>query len=113
MAAFTVAEVAAACGGRVAGDADARLAGVRALESAGPDALSFVSDAKALKRAAASRAGALLARSASDLSGRTVVEVPDPQLALIAVLRLFHPRRTARPGIHPSAAVDAAAHVDP
>ena len=113
MAAFTVAEVAAACGGRVAGDADARLTGVRALESAGPDALSFVSDAKALKRAASSGAGAFLARSAAELPGRTVVEVPDPQLALIAVLRLFHPRRAARPGIHPSAAVDAAAHVDP
>ena len=113
MAAFTVAEVAAACGGRVAGDGGASLTGVRALESADPESLSFVTDAKALKRAAASRAGAFLARSAADLPGRTVIEVADPQLARIAVLRLFHPRRTARPGIHPTAAVDPAASVDP
>jgi UDP-3-O-[3-hydroxymyristoyl] glucosamine N-acyltransferase len=113
VAAFTVAEVAAACGGRVAGGGDATLTGVRALESAGPESLSFVSDPKALKRAAASRAGALLARSAADLPGRTVVEVADPQQALIAVLRLFHPRRAARPGIHPTAIVDPAASVDP
>ena len=113
MASFSVAEVAAACGGRVVGDGDARLTGVRALESAGPDALSFVSDAKALKRAAQSRAGAFLARSASDLPGKTVIEVADSQQALIAALRLFHPVRAARPGIHPTAVVDPSALVDP
>jgi len=110
---FTVAEVAAACGGRFGGGSDTRLTGVRALESAGPESLSFVSDAKSLKRAASSRAGAFLARAASDLPGRTVIEVADPQQALIAVLRLFHPRRAARAGIHPSAIVDPAAFVDP
>ncbi len=113
MAAFTVAEVAAACGGRVVGGGDGKLTGVRALESAGPESLSFVTDAKALKRASASRAGAFLARTASDLPGRTVIEVADPQQALISVLRLFHPRRSARPGIHPTAAVDPSASVDP
>ncbi len=113
MASFTVAEVAAACGGRVVGDGDARLTGVRALESAGPESLSFVADAKALKRAAASGAGAFLAHAASDLPGRTVLEVADPQQALIAVLLLFHPRRAARPGVHPTAVVDPAATVDP
>jgi UDP-3-O-[3-hydroxymyristoyl] glucosamine N-acyltransferase len=113
VASFTVAEVSAACGGRVAGDGDATLTGVRALESAGPESLSFATDARALKRAAASGAGAFLARSASDLPGRTVIEVADPQLALIAALQLFHPRRRARPGIHPTAVVDPAAFVDP
>jgi UDP-3-O-[3-hydroxymyristoyl] glucosamine N-acyltransferase len=110
---FTVAEVAAACGGRVGGGSDARLTGVRALESAGPESLSFVSDAKSLKRAETSRAGAFLARTASDVPGRTVIEVADPQQALVAVLRLFHPRRAADAGIHPSAIVDPAASVDP
>ena len=112
MVSFTVAEVAAACGGRVGGGSDARLTGVHALESAGPESLSFVSDARSVKRAATSRAGAFLARAASDLPGKTVIEVADPQQALIAVLGLFHPRRAARPGIHPSAIVDPAASVD-
>ncbi|MGA7991667.1 MAG: UDP-3-O-(3-hydroxymyristoyl)glucosamine N-acyltransferase [Thermoanaerobaculia bacterium] len=113
MASFSVAEVAAACGGRVAGGGDATLTGVRSLESAGPDSLSFVSDARALKRAASSRAGALLARSASELPGRTVIEVADPAQALVAALRLFHPQRRALPGIHPTAALDPSAVVDP
>jgi UDP-3-O-[3-hydroxymyristoyl] glucosamine N-acyltransferase len=113
VASFSVAEVAAACGGRVVGDGDRRLAGVRALEGAGADALSFVNEERALSRAAASAAGALLARSAAALPGRTVIEVPDPSTALIKVLRLFHPARPPRPGIHPTAVVDAGAFVDP
>jgi len=110
---LSVAEVAAACGGRVVGDGGALLTGVRALESAGPESLSFVSDVKSLKRAIASRAGALLARSAGDLPGKTVIEVADPQQALIAALRVFHPVRAPRPGIHPTAVVEAGAFVDP
>ena len=113
MASFSVAEVAAACGGRVVGDGDRRLAGVRALEGAGADAVSFVNEERALSRAAVSAAGALLARSAAALPGRTVIEVSDPQAALIEVLRLFHPARASRPGIHPTAVVDAGAFVDP
>ena len=113
MASFSVAEVAAACGGRVFGDGERRLSGVRALEGAGADVLSFVSEEKALPRAAVSAAGAFLARSASALPGRTVIEVPDPSGALVAVLRLFHPARTPRPGIHVTAVVDAGAFVDP
>ena len=113
MASFSVAEVAAACGGRVVGDGDRRLAGVRALEGAGADALSFVNEERALSRAAASVAGALLARSSAALPGRTVIEVSDPQAALIKVLRLFHPVRAPRPGIHPTAVVEAGAFVDP
>lgn len=113
MTSFSVAEVAAACGGRVVGDGDRRLSGVRSLEGAGPDALSFVSDERALSRAAVSAAGALLARSASSLAGRTVIEVSDPSAALVPVLRLFHPARVPRPGIHATAVVEAGAFVDP
>ncbi len=113
MALFSVAEVARACGGRVVGDGDRRLAGVRSLEGAGAESLSFVLDAKALKRALSSRAAAFLARTASDLPEKTVIEVADPQQALIAVLQVFHPRRSARPGIHLTAVVDPSAAVDP
>jgi UDP-3-O-[3-hydroxymyristoyl] glucosamine N-acyltransferase len=110
---FSVAEVAAACGGRVVGDGGRRLSGVRSLEGAGADALSFVNEDRALPRAAASAAGALLVRSSAALPGRIVIEVADPSAALIRALRLFHPARVPRPGIHATAIVDAGAFVDP
>ena len=113
MASFSVAEVAAACGGRVVGDGGRRLSGVRSLEGAGADELSFVSEEKALPRASVSGAGAFLARSASALPGRTVIEVADPSAALIVALRLFHPVRLPRPGIHMTAVVAPGAFVDP
>ncbi len=113
MGSFSVAEVAAACGGRVVGDGARALQAVRALEGAGEGDLSFLSEEKSLARATASRAGAFLARSAAALPGRIVIEVADPQTALIKVLRLFHPARVARPGIHPTAVVEAGAFVDP
>ena len=113
MASLSVAELAAACGGRVVGDGERRLFGVRSLEGAGADMLSFVSEEPALPRAAVSAAGAFLARSASALLGRTVIEVLDPSAALILVLRLFHPARIPRPGIHVTAVVDAGTFVDP
>jgi UDP-3-O-[3-hydroxymyristoyl] glucosamine N-acyltransferase len=104
---FSVAEIAALTGGRVSGDGDRRVRGVRTLEAAGPENLAFVADARAQKAASVSAAGVLLVKSASAFPGRTVVEVEDPSLAIAAVLGLFHPRRTARPGLHPTAVIGA------
>jgi UDP-3-O-[3-hydroxymyristoyl] glucosamine N-acyltransferase len=109
---YSVAEVAARCGGRVTGDGSLRLSGVRSLEAAGPEELAFVADRKNEKRALSSRAGALLVRAAQAFPGRTVIGVTDPALAVVAVLELFHPRREVRAGIHPTAIVDPGALVD-
>ncbi len=113
MSAFSVADIAARCGGRVVGDGGLRISGVRSLEAAGPSDLSFIADGKAEKKAAASKAGALLTRDAARHPGRTVVEAADPAFALAAVLELFFPRRTARPGVHAAAVVEPGAAVDP
>jgi UDP-3-O-[3-hydroxymyristoyl] glucosamine N-acyltransferase len=110
---LSAAEIAARCGGRVSGDGGRRVRGARSLEAAGPEDLSFAADAKAEKKASASAAGVLLARSGAALPGRTVIEVADPLLALGAVLELFHPRRTARGGVHPTAVIGAGATLDP
>ena len=113
MSRYSVAEVAARCSGRVVGDGELRVAAVRSLEAAGPDDLAFVADRKNEKGARASRAGVLLVRSAEAFAGRTVIEVSDPAVAVVAVLELFNPRRKTRPGVHATAIVDAAARVDP
>ncbi len=113
---FAASELAAACGGRLVGD-DRDLAGVRSLELAGPTDLSFVSDSKAERRALASRAGALLVRSASRMlaegcAAQTFIEAKDPQLALVDVLRRFFPDRRLRPGVHATAIVGEGLKID-
>ena len=113
MRSFSVAEVAARCGGRVAGDGELRLSGVRSLDAAGPSELAFAADTRSERAAVSSRAGALLVRSSAGFPARTVVEVADPTAAVARILTLFHPPRSARPGVHPTAIVDGEAHVDP
>src|SRR5205823_5929174 len=57
---FTLAQVAAAVGGRVHRASRRRLSGVAPLEAAGPGDLSWVADQRRSTEAAMSRAGALL-----------------------------------------------------
>jgi len=110
---LSAAEIAVRCAGRVFGDGDRRVRAVRSLEIAGPEDLSFAADARAEKKAPASAAGVLLVRSAARFPGRTVVEVADPLLSLGTVLQVFHPRRVARGGIHPTAVIGTGAAVHP
>src|SRR5258706_10180977 len=115
----TRAAVAAACDGRLVGDSELALRGVRALEAAGHEDLSFAAEKTDVEAALTSKAGALLARSAAGLGGRRVIEVEGPVCAVPRVLPLSHPPRAARPGVHPSAilgadaAVDASAEIGP
>lgn len=110
---FTAGEIAAACGGRLTGDAARVLRGVRALEAAGPEDVAYAAAGREEKRAAASAAGLLVVRSAAAFPGRDVVEVARPDLAVVDVLLLFHPARVAKGGIHPTAVLGAGAEVDP
>ena len=113
MARFTLAELAERIGARVAGDGRREIGAVRTLDAAGPDDLSFVTSARYLEAARASKAGALLV-------GEKTAELPfdrlvarEPSHALAAVIELFHPPAPVRPGVHPTAAIDPEASVDP
>jgi UDP-3-O-[3-hydroxymyristoyl] glucosamine N-acyltransferase len=87
--------------------------GVASLEHAGPADVSFLTHVRHLAAARASRAGALL--GPEDVTGMPcpVLRAPAPRLALIELLRLFHPAGGAATGTHPSAVVGDGAAVDP
>lgn len=107
--AFTVAQVAAAVGGRVHGNASTLLTGVASLDAAGPSDLSWVSDENRAQAGASSRAGALVVSSPVMASGKPAVVVPVPQLALAKWLDLRHPPVHPRPGKARGAFVDRTA----
>ena len=71
----------------------------------GPSDLSFLHNPKYAAQARASRAGAILARDAEALPGRTVLVCGEPYLALAKAIELLHPAAAAVPGVHPSAVV--------
>ena len=108
---FTLADVAAAVGGRVSGDPKLRLTGVRALEDAGPDDLSWVSSERRSSGARTSRAGALLAPSVESAAGKSAVIVDSPALALARWLEKTFPAARPRPGIAAGARVHRTARI--
>jgi UDP-3-O-[3-hydroxymyristoyl] glucosamine N-acyltransferase len=108
---MTAAEIAALVGARIQGDPAVDLTGVAPLERATGSDLSFLSNPKYRETALASGAGAILAGSADDLPGRTVLVCDDPYAAFAMVLRQWYPPREHPPGVHPSAVVEPGATV--
>jgi UDP-3-O-[3-hydroxymyristoyl] glucosamine N-acyltransferase len=112
---LTVAEVARIAQGEVEGDRDRVVRGVKPLDEAGPDDLSFVAEARYFPYIAATRAAALLVARGSGAplaAGPTVVWVDDPRRALAALLPVLYPEAPAAPGVHPTAVVGEGARVD-
>ncbi|HYL06617.1 MAG TPA: UDP-3-O-(3-hydroxymyristoyl)glucosamine N-acyltransferase [Thermoanaerobaculia bacterium] len=119
--AYRLAELAELVAGRVEGDPERAIEAIRALETAGPADLSFVTLARHRARALASAAGALLvgedlAAALGDRprgAGADLLVVADAGYALARLLELFHPAEVREPGVHPTAIVEAGAVVDP
>lgn len=111
---ITVEELARRLGGTWEGDGSLVVRGVAALELAQPDMLSWVGDAAVLPRLAKSRAGvALVPKDCSPPSGRTVIRVADPDVAVCDVLQHFcPPPERVSPGVHSTATVEPDAIVE-
>ncbi len=100
-------EVRGACG---------PLLGVAALQEAGPQQVSFVDNRRYAAVLAATQAGAVIVHPS--LADRVPVQTAaivtaEPYAAWARVAALFHPPNAVRPGVHPSATVEAGAEVDP
>ena len=100
-----VSEIAEIAGGIAAGDTEREIQSVAALETAGPDDLSYVESSRAVEQAATSRAGCLLVPEGVSLPGHTTIAVRHPKLALIHAAEKLHPAPPPPSGIHPSAVV--------
>lgn len=101
---LSAAEIAELVGATTS--AEACLARVSSIEGAGPDAVVFASDERALVAALASEAGLILARSGGADTDERVVVVKDPRYAFAVVGRALAEVRTSSE-VHPSAVVDA------
>lgn len=110
--ATTLGALARRVGGELRGDPERVVQGVRSLETAGPEDLSFVASRRHLARARQSAAGALLVSPATAAIERDRVVVADPHEALVDLLPLFATRTQPPAGVHPTAVIEAGAQVD-
>jgi UDP-3-O-[3-hydroxymyristoyl] glucosamine N-acyltransferase len=102
---FSLADLAGRLGAEVVGDGGRMVEGIRPLDRAGAEHLSFLHNPKYVAQALESRAGAILVGSADGLPGRDLLVCSQPYLAVARALEIFHPRRPSEPGIHPSSVV--------
>ena len=109
-ASLTAQAVADLVGGRLLGDGAVRIEAVRALDRAGPEALSFAISSRYASDLGSSRAGAVLVPEelAAAASGpQTRIVVRDPYGALVRVLRTLFPDHSPEPGVDPTARIGA------
>jgi UDP-3-O-[3-hydroxymyristoyl] glucosamine N-acyltransferase len=109
---LTVREIAHACGGVARGELDRVIRRANSLETAGPDEVSFVANAKARAAASKSTAGCLIVDSSFELEGPwALIEVADPRRAFARVLQVLYPAPKREPGINPSAIIARSAEI--
>jgi UDP-3-O-[3-hydroxymyristoyl] glucosamine N-acyltransferase len=109
---MTVRQIAELVGGAVEGDGSVTVRGLAAVETAGPEQLTFAADAKYAGRLAESKAAAAIVGDAPPAARMTLIRVGDVQRALAALLAaLADPEDLPPAGVHPSAVVSADAEV--
>jgi len=111
----TLDELAARIGGRVVGDGSVRVALVATIDEAGTDALTFATSEAYLAQALAGKAAAILVEGAlsNEASSKPLIVVENVRHALAQLLESLRPARPAGPFLHPTAAVEADAHLAP
>ncbi len=110
---FTLHELAAAVEATVDGDATVTVRRVGTLDNAGPDAITFLTDARHRAKLATTRAAAVIV--APDFVAATALPKlvhPNPYLTYARVVTLLNPPPVTAPGVDPSASIDPSARVD-
>ena len=100
-----LADLASDLGADVVGDGKLKIRGVRPLDTAKAEHLSFLHNSKYVEEARSSEAGAILVADPETLPGRNLLVCPEPYLALARALEVFYPEVRPEPGVHPSAVV--------
>jgi len=112
--AYSLAEIAAHLGERVAGDAEVRISQVATLEHALPGQISFLTNSKYRAQLDNTRAGAvILGEADSDATDLPRIISKNPYACFARVSALLNPLPESIPGIHASAVVDKSARIDP
>jgi UDP-3-O-[3-hydroxymyristoyl] glucosamine N-acyltransferase len=109
-------EIVAALGGELLGDGDVTISRIAALDSAGPEAISFLANPRFAAQLAGSRAACVIVAPASRAEAErrgTALIVDDPYLYYARLSQWWRRRATSppMPGVHASAVIEAGARI--
>lgn len=100
----------------IRGEAGSFFSGMAALDTAGPEDISFLGNEKYVPQFHATKAGAVIVPAGHDFGKHpsALIAVANPSLAFAAVVRHFAASaKPFEPGVHPAAHVDPSAVLDP
>jgi len=110
---YRLSEIVARLGGRVLGQAEARVTQVATLETAQSAHISFLTNSKYRGQLANTRAGAvILGEADADATGLPRIISDNPYAYFAKVSALLNPLPDVVPGIHASAVIGAGAKID-
>jgi UDP-3-O-[3-hydroxymyristoyl] glucosamine N-acyltransferase len=111
---FTLRALADAVGAVASGNGDVVLRRVGTLAGAGPDAITFLADARHRGQLAGTRAGAVIL-APGDADATTIPRLvhANPYLTYARVATLLHPAAAPARGVAESAHIDSKANIDP
>lgn len=113
MPSFTLGQIAEQLGCKLTGNAPAEIVGIATLENAGPQEVSFLTNAKYAGKVRQTRAAAIIASEPlRDTAAATLVS-SNPYLDFARALALFYQSPRPPPGIHPTAVVAESASLAP
>jgi UDP-3-O-[3-hydroxymyristoyl] glucosamine N-acyltransferase len=112
---LTFSQLLSLVDGEVLQESSAILTGMNTLGQAGPGDLSFFGNERYIKELRSTKAAVVLVPTGftEELVGRGVVAVDNPSVVFAEIMKRFTPPpREFRPGVHPTAAVDASVKFD-
>jgi UDP-3-O-[3-hydroxymyristoyl] glucosamine N-acyltransferase len=98
-------EIAARLKCQLEGPEDLEIIGVAGMDEATPNELTFLANAKYLRKVRTTRAAAIIASPEDDLEGKPALRSTNPYLAFAQALEFFHPPYRPPAGIHPTAVI--------
>ncbi len=110
--ALSLGELAVCVGATLHGDPDRLVRRVGTLAGADAESISFLANPRYARQLAATSAGAVILRAA-ELAAcpADALVVDDPYVAYARIADWLHPLQRPAPGVHPSAVVEAGAHL--
>ena len=116
---FTASQIAEQLGGEIVGDGSVKITGIAPADSAKSGDLTFAEKESYFAAAEQSAASAILVPAGFQSATKVLIRVKNPRVAIAKALPLFFPPESHQPGvhesavIHPTAQIDASAHVGP
>ncbi len=101
---LTTGEIADIVDGQITGDARVNINGVAVFEAAAPTDITYIDNARLLKKIGETRAGGVIVPD--DFNGPApcpVIRVANPRLGFAMILAVFHPDKPPVSGINPRA----------